>query len=82
MPVFVRSTNSFAVMCGRLPAGLVPMTSLSGIFLASAMNSASELTPSFGEQAITRPSYAVKPIGIMSLLTSNGRFSFCAGRIM
>ena len=23
MPVFVRSTNSFAVMCGRLPAGLV-----------------------------------------------------------
>ena len=44
MPVFVRSTNSFAVMCGRLPAGLMPMTSLSGIFLASAMNSASEFT--------------------------------------
>ena len=35
-----------------------------------------------GKQAITKPSYAVKPIGIMSLLTSNGRFSCCAGRIM
>jgi hypothetical protein len=46
------------------------------------MNSGNELTPSFGEHANTRPSYAVNPIGIMSLLTSKGSFSFCAGRIV
>ena len=78
----VTSANSLAVMCGRLPAGLVPITSLSGIFLASAMNSASVLTPSFGEHAITMPSNAVRPIGIRSLLRSNGRFCCCAGRIV
>ena len=44
------------------------------VFWASLINSDNEPTPSFDEQAITRPSKAVKPIGIMSLLTLNELF--------
>jgi len=78
MAVFVKSTNNFAVMCGRLPAGLVPMTSLSGVFSAKRDELGERAHAELWRASHHQTFVCGQAIGIMSLLTSNGRFSFCA----